>query len=425
MELGIEDDFDKIPLHPKSESVFFHEYIHFLQDILTTNGINNIRNILLLLRDKISYMQKNNYQKLPVNFKSLIADDFEKQFLFTYGINDEDKIKRIIINENSTISKICFETECIGEKPLDIYYLKFEGNADEYQLGTIDIMESMAFLLEKYCFGNDSYDSPALPYKTIDMIICKICPNSFPCIEYVIAMCELSLSTGNPMMFFMETMKKFRDTGYKPKSLDDFVNKVFEDVFIECNGNIYAGTGNPYLMIMDEVIRELKYIFGNDTYFKNVLLWFDTLFEKVKEIKNKEKFLPITKLFISKNPIEQFHELICNTLGTPIIYMENNKRGYYLEGNKATPELFLLRVLENFFYSLYDGSVCMMREYCKEKSRIGEEPDMTDDNCITAPSLRSGDNYTDLCPYAALWKYFKLISKVEYRKTASPSVNAT
>lgn len=413
MELGVEGDFDKILKHPKSESVFFHEYIHFLQDIFTTYGMNNIRNILLLLRDKISYMQKNEYQELPVNFKSAIVDDYKKQFNFTYGINDKDKIEKININENTKIAKIHFETKYIENKPLDIYYLTFEGIPYEYQIGAVDIMESMAFLLENYSYGKDTYDSPPLPYKTIDIIIRNLCPDSFPGIEYVAAMCELSLSSGNPMMFFMETIEKFKNIRYKPDNINDFINKVLEDRNIECNGIVYEGANNPYFVIINEVINEFHYIFDNDKYFEKILLWLDTLLGKARDIKNYEKFAPITRYFVNENPKEHFHNLICNIIGTPIIYMQNNKRGYYFDVNNATPELFLLRILGNFFNSLYNGSVCMMQEYCREKSRIEETPDITDNNCITSPSLRIEDNY--LCPYAALWKYFKLKSSVKYK----------
>jgi hypothetical protein len=417
MELDVEDDFEKILKCQKSESVFFHEYIHFLQDILTTYGINNIRSILLLLRDKISYMQKNEYQELPVDFKSIVVDDFNKQFKFTYGINDENKMKVLeTIDENIIITKIRDETAYIGKNPLKMYYLSFEGIPYEYQLGSIDIIESMAFLLEHYTFGKDVYNSPTLPYKTVDILIRNTCPNSFPGIEYVVAICELSLRSGNPMMFLIKTIIKFQDINYEPDNLYDFINKVIEDINIECNGIVYVDTSNPYFMILDEVISELHYIFGNDKYFENILLWLDTLLGKMKEIKKYEKYLPITKYFLNNNPKDHFHNLICNIIGTPIIYIPNNKRGYYFEVNNATEELFFLRVLDNFFDSLYYGSACKMRKYCNEKSKIEGTSDTTDDNCTLSPSLRSEDSYVDLCPYGALWKYFKLISTVKYKK---------
>jgi hypothetical protein len=56
-----------------------------------------------------------------------------------------------------------------------------------------------------------------------------------------------------------------------------------------------------------------------------------------------------------------------------------------------------------------------MKDYCKEKEKVTGNPDITDDNCSVCPSLRSEDDYTDLCPYAALWKYFQLTSRVTYK----------
>jgi hypothetical protein len=417
MELDVETDFDEILKNDISESVFFHEYIHFLQDIFTTYGINNIRNILLLLRDKIAYMkkEKSNITQLPVIFDSNIVDDINKQVNYTFGINDCLIVRELNkLNIQSCKINMNCEQKYIGSKPLDIYYIGFEKSSYEYQLGSVDIIEGMAFLLEKKVFGKNIFDSPTLPYKTIQLLVNDICPFVFHDDIFLIALCELSLNCSNPMMFFIETLMGLQEKKYIPKNINEFIKLVLQDRYIECNGIYYEQGDSPYFDILKDTLEEFDYIFSNDECFSDVLSWIKTLFSFADEVK-KYKSLTITNYFIGNNGKDIFHNLICNIIGTPVIYISENKQGYYFDVKNATDKLFILRVLFNFYNSLYTGETCQMEEYCKIKSKIEGSKDFTDENCRKKPSIRASKSYVYLCPYAVFWKYFGLPLDLKFK----------
>lgn len=411
MELNTETTFDNLLLNEKTELIFFHEYIHFLQDIFCLYGVNNIRHILILLKDKISYMQKNKQiiKKLPAKYSSALVSGINELFKYQYGEKNKNTIENLNkYGLNVTIKIINSESVYIDGNDMLVHYISFNEITEKYQLGSIDIIEGMAFLLGKRMFKNIVQEAPAFPYRTIEILIEYYCPFSFPDNLYIIALCELSLCCDSPMEIFMETIKKFKEKLFVPKNMEDFIENVMIEEHLKQYNYLHS-------VLVDDTLKEFEYIFDKDNYFSDILLWVKTLLLKAKEVKGKNNYLPITNYF-KDNDKNAFHKLISNEIGTPIIYLEQNKQGYYFNVNNATKDLYIFRVLENFFNSLYVGYGCFMEDYCREKSKIYCENNFTDNNCKNIPSKRASELYENLCPYAVLWKYFGLKIDLEFKK---------
>jgi hypothetical protein len=413
MELDVETEFDGILKNRRSESVFFHEYVHFLQDVLTIFGINNTRNILLLLHDGIYHMQRmnNTIKSLPLMFNSKIKDDSRKISQYTYGINDKEKYKKI--NDLSKIMHLKDSTKYFDKKPIKIYHISFGPGICDYQFGTRDIKEGMAYLIQKWVFGADTPSAPVCPYKIIQLLVNYICPYSFPEDIYLIALCELCLNCANPAMFFIETLEIFANEKYIPRDICDFEKRIQVGRKIECNNVVYDDFNVLYCQLIDELIFEMNKLFY-DSIFDSVKSWLETLFINAKKINTYES-LPITMFFIN-NGINNFHNLISSILGTPIIYIKNNKRGYYFDVHNSSDDLFFLRVLERFNNSLYYGTSCWLDEYCREICKLRGIDDYTNKDCRKYSSRRIGLNYN--CPFSYFCQLFGLPKNAEFKNYA-------
>ena len=407
MELGVETEFEDILKNKSSESVFFHEYIHFLQDVLTIYGINNTRSNFLLLQNAISFMQgiRKTLKYLPLEIKSKHEEDFRKIFEYTYGINDRNTFN--MLNKCSRIVDLERKEERLNNNLVVIYNVFLDGIKSPYQLGARDIKESMAYLLQKWVYGNDIPNPPVCPYKTIEMLADYCCPASFPEKIYLIALCELSLQCANPMMFFMETLDIFSKENYIPNNITEFGDKIMSGKKIECNGIEYSDCKSLYNSIADDLIDQLHVLFKDD-FFSKAMLWLNKLLGNAKQMVSKET-LSITMLFIS-NGVSNFHEIVTSILGAPIIYIKDKKTGYFFNVYEASGDLYFLRVLERFRDSLYYGTSCWLDEYCKEIFKNLKTYDHTDNNCREHPTKRKQQN----CPFVYICNLFGLPEDVEF-----------
>ena len=411
IELDVGTEFADILKNTSSLSVFFHEYIHFLQDILTINGINNTRSIFLLLQNAISFMQqsKNGIKSLPHYFPSKNKIDYKSIIQYTYGNNDKNIFK--MLNNSSKIIKITPEKNILYNKPIMTYYITFDNIQFKYQLGTRDIKEGMAFFLQEWVFGKDIPIPPIFPYKTIEMLVNYFSPNSFPEKIYLIALCELSLTCANPMMFFIETLEVFSQEGYVPNNINDFEKKVMLGRKIDCNDIIYDDCKVLYNYLVDELINQYKVLLNNDL-FSDTISWLNILLENSKHI-IYNKTLPITMLFISDGK-KYFQQTVTDILGSPIIYLKGKRRGHFFDVHGASGNLYFLRVLERFMHSLYYGTSCWLDEYCKEICTSLQIDDYTDDNCRKYPTRRIRPNAN--CPFVYICDLFGLPEDVEFSK---------
>jgi len=72
--LGLSIDFSNIQnLQPEAQALYFHEYVHFLQDITTTFGLSNSWNTYDRIRQIISLLRNVSFSKLMCVSKDIAA----------------------------------------------------------------------------------------------------------------------------------------------------------------------------------------------------------------------------------------------------------------------------------------------------------------------------------------------------------------
>lgn len=224
--------FDLNEITNQELTVFFHEYIHFLQDIATVYGLNNIYVWSEYLSSVLNRIYKT---KGILNIPFTINDNSDNVNLnkqvskITFGDDCEAKgeITNIQINEfelvtNSLLPKIPTVTIVIGE--------------DEFfSFGALAIMENMAYIMERICMPYFYQKSPDFPYRVAEKVSDFYVKDFSKNLEMVLALCDMSLQTSNPGKVYVDVMK-----GLKAGRLNfDKPEDIYDHFYSLCNRDVY------------------------------------------------------------------------------------------------------------------------------------------------------------------------------------------
>lgn len=156
-----DDDMVINRMTDRDATVLFHEYIHFLQDITTFYGLNNLyvqseyfHSVVNRIKENqqfhVPFMIEDNNDNVLLNqivCKLTVGDYVEQEHYHVYSI---DEMEEELI-PNPFLKKI------------KSIVLNFDGDSLR-SFGAIAIMESMAYILERLCSPNAYTTSPDYPY---------------------------------------------------------------------------------------------------------------------------------------------------------------------------------------------------------------------------------------------------------------------
>lgn len=383
------------------QSVFFHEYIHFMQDFMTTSGLNNI------------YCINESFKEIATNFAiqnpflvPVIWDGNHNNIRLINAINhivsggDDDydclniiSISKIAHNDNDLIAA--------NHPPINRIYL--QTNNGSLLFGEREISESMAFLLEKLC-TRDYAPSPEYPYCAAEKVAKFICHNGFEQdLINILALCDISLMTLNPGEYFYDCITQISNGTLSLSKIedlyDDFYNRMGKD-----NNNQIITTLQYFEERSNHAKKELKSYIDIPQINATLYPWIDLVFGTGVSIRKHDRYFFINLArhgYFIQNPI--FAKFL-NTVGSPII---KNGRGEFgrFPSNPDYGDVFqYLAAVEPVYEIFYGNFICTMIDFCeqsKENSKI-----KVNQYCIGSPWRRCND--ADLCPVAMIMKHRKL-----------------
>lgn len=385
-------------LSEKELSIFFHEYIHFIQDVTTYYGLHN-----MYVYSEYIHSVVNRIYKLPkgtFNVPFGIEDNNDNVKLnqeivkLTWGDSDIKSvfsIKSIKILEDTMsypspikqIPSVCIETN----------------DNDCITFGAIAIMESMAYLMEQ--FNIEKYiKSSEFPYSAAQKVATHVCHSFAKNPLNILALCDMSLMLSNPGDIFFDFLNQVNNNKIQ-------INKP-EDVYDYFYSSKYLLAGkertllNCFSSFSSIVADLLKSYLKDSSYFNHYHSWIDkTINSGMEYRKNNPYFvLDIAKgNYIKQN---QTFASFLNNIGSPLI--GNDCNFYYrfqtTSGIDFSIEFFkAIHQLEQLFST---GKIsCELYNWCSNSKETS-----VDDRCKKSPWERCRD--TKLCPYAVLWKHWDL-----------------
>jgi hypothetical protein len=396
-------DFNK--LNDKDFSVFFHEYIHFIQDITTFYGLNCIHATVDYLKYANNFIVdlKDNSFSIPIepdptNSDNVLLNGYLCKM--TYGDVGEASIKEI---KDYTVSllDINIPNSPIKEiESIDIEFIDGENETNYFSFGSGCIMESMAYLFEQLTC-KDYFVSPDLPYNTAELLARKIYPEFAENKLNILALCDISLGISNPAKYFVRTIEKWKkrnEIPSKPEILyDDFKKEIFT-----LNGNKQE---YHLQQIVDLAKDQLKGYF-NDDIFKDIKEWIDNVIIEANLYRENNPYfiLDFAKGNIKTN--KKFKDFF-HKIGTPLLTNDNQEFRFY------HPLAYKKQIDIGFFWAinqiqdlfLVNKTSCDLIDFCKQPA----SNTIIDERCLSSPWQRCNDK--ELCPYAIIWKHWKLCNK--------------
>jgi hypothetical protein len=201
-----------------------HEYVHFLQDVSTTRGINNFIYVSKILQLNFSQAYKvNSILQFPIDIEKAGGSEayIESELQSFYsGHNNHLKIHHI--------NKICREkdelfTELIESDQMYTINVYYDNKENPYIFGSDSIAESMAYIVENEQFGADKRKNE-FPYNICEIICEKIYPDVLQRKAILIAICELSLMHYHSGDMFWHILMEMKNNNLSFQTVIEFEN---------------------------------------------------------------------------------------------------------------------------------------------------------------------------------------------------------
>lgn len=397
-----DDDMTINKMSDGDATVLFHEYIHFLQDITTFYGLNNlyvqseylhsvVNRVKGNLQFQVPYMIRDNKDNVLLNQKICRltnGDSEESSFYLVHSVDEwSDDLADDFIS-NPPIS--------------EIKNIVLNQNDNMRSFGAIAIMESMAYILERLCSPNAYVSSPDYPYRAAELVAIYYDAKFGNDLLRVLALCDMSLQNSNPGLCFVNIMKLVGEGKLlfdTPESIYDyFYNRRVKSVY----GRVTSWQ-DSYNKLLDQVDTCLQdYIKGIDS-LKSYHEWINHLVDFSRDWRNNDRYFLLKmarKNDLKKNDCWGY---TVARIGSPLMVNANNhyfKLPY--DGMQEGESVEMYAALKEIYKLFLEGNKpCGLLTWCNDS--LESTPN---ELCNTAPWKKVGE--TKLCPYAFFWRHWGL-----------------
>ena len=231
----------------ESLSGFFHEYIHFFQDIMTATGLYNI----FVNGEYISYACNYLYQqptgnvKIPIPINPGANHVYDNSQVAKLTKVWEDKLPNGDDDPMHITSKLTSTPRVVQlwQRTLQIDEYTVTSHEGTFSVGAFQIIESMAYLAQKAIYGSSMpYFSPDYPYNVVEQIASYYVtpfPDQQQYHTLLFGLCHVSLMTSHPVKTLDELLKDAAARTTLVNDWRDILNDYFVNTtVIDLNGNV-------------------------------------------------------------------------------------------------------------------------------------------------------------------------------------------
>jgi hypothetical protein len=422
IKLGVMADFMDVPNIPfGSFAAFFHEYVHYLQDVTTLYGLMNLGNVVYYVRDaaaRVGKLPKGEFE-VPISLDPNKGDaGYQNSILRKLYNGSSINPKHSLVDffnydvekaEGSEIEKVVL---ILRDRESGV-----EFNAD---FGGNVLTEGMAFMAESWC-NQKMYEDNGLeypypseyPYMVNGLVAKRIYPEFAKEIVMMVALADLSLLTFNCGLTYIRLLEHLKEI--------EFMQTVTKDNYVESIDRLYD-IGHKFInwdmgrfqAIQNQVLEEVKY------YFKMPIAlelndWISRVWEKAYELRQKAPHY-ITDIMLCNEGNVRSNRVFCEVylgLGTPLI-INGDDEGAIVPPQGFNPSkdfmpglYWAIEEIARIFSGSCEALPCQLKDYCIRSNQEKEYNLPVDGRCDKEPWLHSND-VEGLCPVGAIWKHWSL-----------------
>lgn len=415
MYLKIEGQIDLNTCTDREFSLFFHEYIHFLQDLTTTYCLSQCYYYGEYIQTAVYDIHQRGKGEINVPIR---------YYEPSHHVKIGDVITDITMGDRNSDADIFeiekVELESMDELPIqspdvnDIKVINVETtNGDIYSFGAYAIKESMAYILERHA-TNDYVSSPEFPYCSAEKIVDFIFPKFGEKKENVLALCDISLMFSNPAEIFYDVLLQLKSKNYIPGKPHDLYAQL-KYAKVGSRNNI-KDPFTHYRIVAEEARKKLKSYFYSDVseMYKPYYEWVDRLLDFSIKMRTEDPSVFLDLYYDGNARQNETFIRIVNNLGTPLI--RNARQDYFC----ITPQGIsgwtneVMKSVSQIHELLHDGILkCGLYPWCvKSDKKLEGQQDVefikpTEEICLHKPWERCNSN--SWCPFAMLWENWGLV----------------
>lgn len=399
-------------LRPKELSTFVHEYIHFLQDISSYSLLNNAYVYSEYMHAAANYLYKQPIGdfsvplNLPFNFENVGLNRFINSTCMGNFRNVDNIFIIDIVYKQIKVPYSSFVDKLI------IPFLQL-ANGTKLVFGTCAIMESMAYLMESL-ITKGSTSPPEYPYLSAEYVVKKEYPDFAKDTLNIIALCDIALQFSNPGYKFVSLLRSMKKNNYLPPTPEELYELINKKTCMLLGKR----TTLPMALIeMGRMVQDRLKLYLNDSHFKD---FHDTIRDFIGFGIAERLRCPHFMIELVRDGYALYNKSllnIVNQVGSPLIIDSEYNFTHLPAAGKTANESFqyFLAVEELYKCFCRGNTICEMYDFCNTtvcnaKDLFGDdwqnEQPIMDDNCWESPWLKVDDQR--LCPYALLWKHWKL-----------------
>lgn len=387
----------------RDESIYLHEFVHFIQDITTSFGYANICILADYMRDVNYHVLKNKAPGFAVPFYPPGDDPFnvaDNLILKKHYVGDKLEEEAAI----QTYYMFYHELEEL-RSPNGLHSVMLTctgrtGKKHKIVFGGLCIMESMAHIVQTECYPGIYVKQP-FTYNSAEQLAAHIYPEFATSRFNVLALCDAVLGVFNPGELFctaLEEMKEKQITFNNPQEIYAFCHIVHQ-LMVNPLTDIRKVLQDGALLS----IRQLNAYF-NDPYFDSVKLWLENMIlSGLSHRKNRPGF--ILQLAAGGKLSENIaYRTFINEVGSPLVTNENYEVSLCASWSFRGNVNFHLIWCVDQIYKIFLGKQikCELFQSCK-KNGIS-----VDHRCLSAPWERAGEQYEKWCTFAQLWRNWNM-----------------
>ena len=407
-------------LSKRNQASFFHEYIHFLQDISSFWCLNNayVYSEYIHLACNVAYSQPDGELHLPIKVVFDETNVAANQWIVKNTIGDYEEIDNLFIKNYRFKEVKCPFTSSYAKKVKEVI-LQIQGGR-KIHFGARAIMEGMAYMIEKRIAPGGKAPKE-YPYLAAEYLAKIIYPEFAESDLRLIALCDMSLQFTQPGKVFVETLERYKRSAVIPTT--EGIYSQFYVTPMEDKGRARY-LGDSYFEFATMVAERLKLYLNCSPYAMPIGLNGRQL--KVQPLISKGYYnfhraidnlvgfginIRILKphffLYLAKGGETSENAWLryaMHTTGFPLIEDVNHE--YFKIPSSVIDEdaMEFFFAIEQISKTFEEGmSICEMIEICS--SSKGVDPPV-DDRCFMEPWKRVND--LKLCPYAFLWRHWNL-----------------
>jgi len=370
-------------------ATFVHEYIHFLQNVTTTHGINYFNNNSKFIQLFVSESYKFD-KYIPTPFREgrssveNALEEFERRQFYK---GDDENIKINHVKDVKIEAEELLEEVGLGE--LNSVCIYYDDKSNPYRFGALCVEESMAYLIENQKFGGQFRENE-LPYNACELICEKIFPEIVGRKDLIVAIAEIALMHYDSGIMFADLIKQLKGSDTKFLDTNQLVDFLKDKV-----SYLY----NKFDFETQETSSAIDFLYPQNSEFGIVNHWIKKVFSNMYDYR-KECLNLISKCMdLPEDKCKDYINGMINVFGLPAVF-DNEYNMVGLEANMC------LALVPIAIFNIFKGrnKKCYLYEYCKASNipTINEK-------CISEPWCQSKNDR--LCPFALFWSIYSLEDK--------------